>query len=149
MPKPLLKIYRGERKKPLSTSMVSGTAYLSHISDLPSCWCRERAATNIFFHEVVHWLDSHLISQSLQLSVCMCVNQLSRVRLLQPLQIVAFARLSVHGIVCRGKNTGSGITLLLQRPSSLGIELLVSCRLPSWSYRKSSSYLILLISYIT
>ena len=77
MPKPLLKVVGRQEKKLLSNSMANSTAYLSHISDLPSKVFsgagREQPQTSFLLHDVLHWLDSHQISEALQLCVCVCV----------------------------------------------------------------------------
>ena len=74
--KAIVKGCRETGKELLSDSMANGTAYLSHISDLPSkvFWVQgEQPQTSFLLHDVLHWLDSHQISEALQLCVCVCV----------------------------------------------------------------------------
>ena len=74
--KAIVKGCRETGKELLSNSMANGTAYLSHISDLPSkvFWVQgEQPQTSFLLHDVLHWLDSHQISEALQLCVCVCV----------------------------------------------------------------------------
>ena len=75
--KAIVKGCRETGKELLSNCMANGTAYLSHISDLPSKFFlgagREQPQTSFLLHDVLHWLDSHQISEALQLCVCVCV----------------------------------------------------------------------------
>jgi len=84
--------------------MANSTAYLSHIFDFPPKVFlgagREQPQTSFLLHDILHWLDSHQISEALQLCVCVCVcvsESLSCVRLFAtPWSLPGF---SVHGIL--------------------------------------------------
>ena len=149
MPKPLLKVVGRQEKKLLSSSMANSTAYLSHISDLPSkfFWVQgEQPQTSFLLHDVLHWLDSHQISEALQLSVCVCVCVCvwitqSCLTLCDPTNCSP-PGFSVHGIL--QARILEWIAIPFSRGSSQPRDrTLVSCRFFTvWATGKSSSCLI-------
>ena len=143
--KAIVKGSRETGQKLLSMSMANGTAYLSHISDLPSkyfCVQGENSHKHLFSPWHRHWLDSHQISEALQLSVCMCVwITQSCPTVFSPMNCSG-PGFSVHGIL--QARILECIAIPFSRGSSQPRDrTLVSRRFfTDWATGKSSSYLI-------
>jgi len=105
MPKPLLKVVGRQEKKLLSNSMANSTAYLSHISDLPSkfFWVQGESSHKHLFFSMMSSTGlivsrSQKPSSCLCVCVCVCVNHSVMSDSLRPHELYPPV-FSVHGIL--------------------------------------------------
>ena len=143
--KAIVKDCRETGKKLLSTSMVSGTAYLSHISDLPSkfFWVQGESGYKHLFFSMASSIGL-IVTRSQKPCSCLCVCvwiTQSCPTFCDPTNCSP-PGFSVHGIV--QARILESIAIPFSRGSSQPRDrTLVSCRFFTiWATGKSSSYLI-------
>ena len=149
MPKPLLKVVGRQEKKLLSNSMANGTAYLSHISDLPSkfFWVQGESSHKHLFFSMMSSIDL-IVSRSQKPSSCLCVCVCVCVWITQSCLTLCDPTncrppgFSVHGIL--QARILEWIAIPFSRGSSQArYRNLVSCRFFTvWATGKTSSCLI-------